>query len=157
MLEVPSRLTVPLLRSAELALTVDPDSTFRVAPDGGSYQGGTVKVIDLDSINGAEIIVNNIDSKYVYRGDDGDVLFSDASKEILKGNTSWSSIAFGDAVTEAGTDFYKGVNAFDNGTALWAQFEENVTTEVEIGAGDFTDGNVTSASHRFIGGEKHSA
>lgn len=123
------------------------------AVDGGSYQGGTVKVIDLDSINGAEIIVNNIDSKYVYRGDDGDVLFSDASKEILKGNTSWSSIAFGDAVTEAGTDFYKGVNAFDNGTALWAQFEENVTTEVEIGAGDFTDGNVTSASHRFIGGK----
>lgn len=123
------------------------------AVDGGSYQGGTVKVIDLDSINGAEIIVNNIDSKYVYRGDDGDVLFSDASKEILKGNTSWSSIAFGDAVTEAGTDFYKGVNAFDNGTALWAQFEENVTTEVEIGAGDFTDGNVTSASHRFVGGK----
>ena len=123
------------------------------AVDGGSYQGGTVKVIDLDSINGAEIIVNNIDSKYVYRGDDGDVLFSDASKEILKGNTSWSSIAFGDAVTEAGTDFYKGVNAFDNGTALWAQFEENVTTEVEIGAGDFTDGNATSASHRFIGGK----
>ena len=123
------------------------------AVDGGSYQGGTVKVIDLDSITGAEIIVNNIDSKYVYRGDDGDVLFSDASKEILKGNTSWSSIAFGDAVTEAGTDFYKGVNAFDNGTALWAQFEENVTTEVEIGAGDFTDGNVTSASHRFIGGK----
>lgn len=123
------------------------------AVDGGSYQGGTVKVIDLDSINGAEIIVNNIDSKYVYRGDDGDVLCSDASKEILKGNTSWSSIAFGDAVTEAGTDFYKGVNAFDNGTGLWAQFEENVTTEVEIGAGDFTDGNVTSASHRFIGGK----
>lgn len=123
------------------------------AVDGGSYQGGTVKVIDLDSIAGAEIIVNNIDSKYVYRGDDGDVLFSDASKEILKGNTSWSSIAFGDAVTEAGTDFYKGVNAFDNGTALWAQFEENVTTEVEIGAGDFTDGNATSASHRFIGGK----
>ena len=123
------------------------------AVDGGSYQGGTVKVIDLDSITGAEIIVNNIDSKYVYRGDDGDVLFSDASKEILKGNTSWSSIAFGDAVTEAGTDFYKGVNAFDNGTALWAQFEENVTTEVEIGAGDFTDGNATSASHRFIGGK----
>ena len=123
------------------------------AVDGGSYQGGTVKVIDLDSINGAEIIVNNIDSKYVYRGDDGDVLFSDASKEILKGNTSWSSIAFGDAVTEAGTDFYKGVNAFDNGTALWAQFEENVTTEVGIGAGDFTDGNATSASHRFIGGK----
>ena len=123
------------------------------AVDGGSYQGGTVKVIDLDSITGAEIIVNNIDSKYVYRGDDGDVLFSDASKEILKGNTSWSSIAFGDAVTEAGTDFYKGVNAFDNGTALWAQFEENVTTEVEIGAGDFTDGNVTSASHRFVGGK----
>ncbi len=123
------------------------------AVDGGSYQGGTVKVIDLDSINGAEIIVNNIDSKYVYRGDDGDVLFSDASKEILKGNTSWSSIAFGDAVTEAGTDFYKGVNAFDNGTGLWAQFEENVTTEVEIGAGDFTDGNATSASHRFIGGK----
>lgn len=123
------------------------------AVDGGSYQGGTVKVIDLDSIAGAEIIVNNIDSKYVYRGDDGDVLFSDASKEILKGNTSWSSIAFGDAVTEAGTDFYKGVNAFDNGTALWAQFEENVTTEVEIGAGDFTDGNVTSASHRFVGGK----
>ena len=123
------------------------------AVDGGSYQGGTVKVIDLDSIAGAEIIVNNIDSKYVYRGDDGDVLFSDASKEILKGNTSWSSIAFGDAVTEAGTDFYKGVNAFDNGTGLWAQFEENVTTEVEIGAGDFTDGNVTSASHRFIGGK----
>ena len=123
------------------------------AVDGGSYQGGTVKVIDLDSINGAEIIVNNIDSKYVYRGDDGDVLFSDASKEILKGNTSWSSIAFGDAVTEAGTDFYKGVNAFDNGTALWAQFEENVTTEVEIGAGDFTDGNATSAIHRFIGGK----
>lgn len=123
------------------------------AVDGGSYQGGTVKVIDLDSINGAEIIVNNIDSKYVYRGDDGDVLFSDASKEILKGNTSWSSIAFGDAVTEAGTDFYKGVNAFDNGTCLWAQFEENVTTEVEIGAGDFTDGNATSASHRFIGGK----
>ena len=123
------------------------------AVDGGSYQGGTVKVIDLDSITGAEIIVNNIDSKYVYRGDDGDVLFSDASKEILKGNTSWSLIAFGDAVTEAGTDFYKGVNAFDNGTSLWAQFEENVTTEVEIGAGDFTDGNVTSASHRFIGGK----
>ena len=123
------------------------------AVDGGSYQGGTVKVIDLDSINGAEIIVKNIDSKYVYRGDDGDVLFSDASKEILKGNTSWSSIAFGDAVTEAGTDFYKGVNAFDNGTALWAQFEENVTTEVEIGAGDFTDGNATSAIHRFIGGK----
>lgn len=123
------------------------------AVDGGSYQGGTVKVIDLDSITGAEIIVNNIDSKYVYRGDDGDVLFSDASQEILKGNTSWSSIAFGDAVTEAGTDFYKGVNAFDNGTGLWAQFEENVTTEVEIGAGDFTDGNVTSASHRFIGGK----
>lgn len=123
------------------------------AVDGGSYQGGTVKVIDLDSIAGAKIIVNNIDSKYVYRGDDGDVLFSDASKEILKGNTSWSSIAFGDAVTEAGTDFYKGVNAFDNGTALWAQFEENVTTEVEIGAGDFTDGNATSASHRFIGGK----
>lgn len=123
------------------------------AVDGGSYQGGTVKVIDLDSINGAEIIVNNIDSKYVYRGDDGDVLFSDASKEILKGNTSWSSIAFGDAVTEAGTDFYKGVNAFDNGTGLWAQFEENVTTEVEIGAGDFTDGNATSAIHRFIGGK----
>lgn len=123
------------------------------AVDGGSYQGGTVKVIDLDSITGAEIIVNNIDSKYVYRGDDGDVLFSDASKEILKGNTSWSSIAFGDAVTEAGTDFYKGVNAFDNGTGLWAQFEENVTTEVEIGAGDFTDGNATSASHRFIGGK----
>lgn len=123
------------------------------AVDGGSYQGGTVKVIDLDSITGAEIIVNDIDSKYVYRGDDGDVLFSDASKEILKGNTSWSSIAFGDAVTEAGTDFYKGVNAFDNGTALWAQFEENVTTEVEIGAGDFTDGNATSASHRFIGGK----
>lgn len=123
------------------------------AVDGGSYQGGTVKVIDLDSIAGAEIIVNNIDSKYVYRGDDGDVLFSDASKEILKGNTSWSSIAFGDAVTEAGTDFYKGVNAFDNGTALWAQFEENVTTEVEIGAGDFTDGNATSAIHRFIGGK----
>lgn len=123
------------------------------AVDGGSYQGGTVKVIDLDSITGAKIIVNNIDSKYVYRGDDGDVLFSDASKEILKGNTSWSSIAFGDAVTEAGTDFYKGVNAFDNGTGLWAQFEENVTTEVEIGAGDFTDGNVTSASHRFIGGK----
>lgn len=123
------------------------------AVDGGSYQGGTVKVIDLDSIAGAKIIVNNIDSKYVYRGDDGDVLFSDASKEILKGNTSWSSIAFGDAVTEAGTDFYKGVNAFDNGTGLWAQFEENVTTEVEIGAGDFTDGNVTSASHRFIGGK----
>lgn len=123
------------------------------AVDGGSYQGGTVKVIDLDRITGAEIIVNNIDSKYVYRGDDGDVLFSDASKEILKGNTSWSSIAFGDAVTEAGTDFYKGVNAFDNGTALWAQFEENVTTEVEIGAGDFTDGNATSASHRFIGGK----
>lgn len=123
------------------------------AVDGGSYQGGTVKVIDLDSITGAKIIVNNIDSKYVYRGDDGDVLFSDASKEILKGNTSWSSIAFGDAVTEAGTDFYKGVNAFDNGTGLWAQFEENVTTEVEIGAGDFTDGNVTSASHRFVGGK----
>ena len=123
------------------------------AVDGGSYQGGTVKVIDLDSITGAEIIVKNIDSKYVYRGDDGDVLFSDASKEILKGNTSWSSIAFGDAVTEAGTDFYKGVNAFDNGTGLWAQFEENVTTEVEIGAGDFTDGNVTSASHRFVGGK----
>lgn len=123
------------------------------AVDGGSYQGGTVKVIDLDSINGAEIIVNNIDSKYVYRGDDGDVLCSDASKEILKGNTSWSSIAFGDAVTEAGTDFYKGVNAFDNGTGLWAQFEENVTTEVEIGAGDFTDGNATSAIHRFIGGK----
>lgn len=123
------------------------------AVDGGSYQGGTVKVIDLDRITGAEIIVNNIDSKYVYRGDDGDVLFSDASKEILKGNTSWSSIAFGDAVTEAGTDFYKGVNAFDNGTGLWAQFEENVTTEVEIGAGDFTDGNVTSARHRFIGGK----
>lgn len=123
------------------------------AVDGGSYQGGTVKVIDLDSITGAEIIVTNIDSKYVYRGDDGDVLFSDASKEILKGNTSWSSIAFGDAVTEAGTDFYKGVNAFDNGTALWAQFEENVTTEVEIGAGDFTDGNATSAIHRFIGGK----
>lgn len=123
------------------------------AVDGGSYQGGTVKVIDLDSITGAEIIVHNIDSKYVYRGDDGDVLFSDASKEILKGNTSWSSIAFGDAVTEAGTDFYKGVNAFDNGTGLWAQFEENVTTEVEIGAGDFTDGNVTSASHRFVGGK----
>lgn len=123
------------------------------AVDGGSYQGGTVKVIDLDSIAGAEIIVKNIDSKYVYRGDDGDVLFSDASKEILKGNTSWSSIAFGDAVTEAGTDFYKGVNAFDNGTGLWAQFEENVTTEVEIGAGDFTDGNATSAIHRFIGGK----
>ena len=123
------------------------------AVDGGSYQGGTVKVIDLDSINGAEIIVNYIDSKYVYRGDDGDVLFSDASKEILKGNTSWSSIAFGDAVTEAGTDFYKGVNAFDNGTGLWAQFEENVTTEVEIGAGNFTDGNATSAIHRFIGGK----
>ena len=123
------------------------------AVDGSTYLGGTVKVIDLDSINGAEIIVNNIDSKYVYRGDDGDVLFSDASKEILKGNTSWSSIAFGDAVTEAGTDFYKGVNAFDNGTALWAQFEENVTTEVEIGAGDFTDGNATSAIHRFIGGK----
>ena len=123
------------------------------AVDGSTYKGGTVKIIDLDAITGAEIIVNNIDSKYVYRGDDGDVLFSDASKEILKGNTSWSSIAFGDAVTEAGTDFYKGVNAFDNGTALWAQFEENVTTEVEIGAGDFTDGNVTSASHRFIGGK----
>ena len=123
------------------------------AVDGGSYQGGTVKVIDLDSINGAEIIVNNIDSKYVYRGDDGDVLFSDAKKNVLKARIDWSSIAFGDAVTEAGTDFYKGVNAFDNGTALWAQFEENVTTEVEIGAGDFTDGNATSAIHRFIGGK----
>lgn len=123
------------------------------AVDGGSYQGGTVKVIDLDSITGAKIIVNNIDSKYVYRGDDGDVLFSDAKKNVLKARIDWSSIAFGDAVTEAGTDFYKGVNAFDNGTALWAQFEENVTTEVEIGAGDFTDGNATSAIHRFIGGK----
>ena len=120
------------------------------AVDGSTYLGGTVKVIDLDSINGAEIIVNNIDSKYVYRGDDGDVLFSDASKEILKGNTSWSSIAFGDAVTEAGTDFYKGVNAFDNGTDLWKAFNATVEAKYLHLSGIFADTGYVNLNHDAV-------
>ena len=127
------------------------------AVDGGSYQGGTVKVIDLDSINGAEIIVNNIDSKYVYRGDDGDVLFSDASKEILKGNTKWTE-EFGEAVAGAGDGFYMGVNAFNNADKLSAEFKRDESVK-EIQLAERLTGTlalergVTISSDRFFGEE----
>lgn len=127
------------------------------AVDGGSYQGGTVKVIDLDSIAGAEIIVNNIDSKYVYRGDDGDVLFSDASKEILKGNSSWVE-EFGEAVAGAGNGFYMGVNAFNNADKLSAEFKRDESVkEIQL-TGSLTgtlalERGVTISSDRFFGEE----
>ena len=127
------------------------------AVDGGSYQGGTVKVIDLDSITGAEIIVNNIDSKYVYRGDDGDVLFSDASKEILKGNTKWTE-EFGEAVAGVGDGFYMGVNAFNNADKLSAEFKRDESVK-EIQLAERLTGKlalergVTISSDRFFGEE----
>lgn len=92
--------------------------------DAGGYQGGTFKVIDLDGITGAEIGVANIDSKFVYRGDDGDILLSDASKDILKGNSSWNA-EFGEAVADAGNGFYMGVNAFNNADKLSAEFRRD--------------------------------
>ena len=127
------------------------------AVDGGSYQGGTVKIIDLDAITGAEIIVNNIDSKYVYRGDDGDVLFSDASKEILKGNTKWTE-EFGEAVAGAGDGFYMGVNAFNNADKLSAEFKRDESVK-EIQLAERLTGTlalergVTISSDRFFGEE----
>lgn len=127
------------------------------AVDGSTYLGGTVKVIDLDSINGAEIIVNNIDSKYVYRGDDGDVLFSDASKEILKGNSSWVE-EFGEAVAGAGNGFYMGVNAFNNADKLSAEFKRDESVkEIQL-TGSLTgtlalERGVTISSDRFSGEE----
>ncbi len=127
------------------------------AVDGGSYQGGTVKVIDLDRITGAEIIVNNIDSKYVYRGDDGDVLFSDASKEILKGNSKWTE-EFGEAVAEAGDGFYMGVNAFNNADKLSAEFKRDESVQkiqlTERLTGTLAlERGVTISSDRFFGEE----
>ena len=127
------------------------------AVDGGSYQGGTVKIIDLDAITGAEIIVNNIDSKYVYRGDDGDILFSDASKEILKGNTKWTE-EFGEAVAGAGNGFYMGVNAFNNADKLSAEFKRDESVK-EIQLAERLTGKlalergVTISSDRFFGEE----
>lgn len=127
------------------------------AVDGGSYQGGTVKVIDLDSITGAEINVTNIDSKYVYRGDDGDVLFSDASKEILKGNTKWTE-EFGEAVAGVGDGFYMGVNAFNNADKLSAEFKRDESVK-EIQLAERLTGKlalergVTISSDRFFGEE----
>ena len=127
------------------------------AVDGSTYKGGTVKIIDLDSITGAEIIVNNIDSKYVYRGDDGDVLFSDASKEILKGKTKWTE-EFGEAVAEAGDGFYMGVNAFNNADKLSAEFKRDESVK-EIQLAERLTGTlalergVTISSDRFFGEE----
>lgn len=127
------------------------------AVDGGSYQGGTVKIIDLDAITGAEIIVNNIDSKYVYRGDDGDILFSDASKEILKGNTKWTE-EFGEAVAGVGDGFYMGVNAFNNADKLSAEFKRDESVK-EIQLAERLTGKlalergVTISSDRFFGEE----
>ena len=127
------------------------------AVDGSTYKGGTVKIIDLDAITGAEIIVNNVDSKYVYRGDDGDVLFSDASKEILKGNTKWTE-EFGEAVAEAGDGFYMGVNAFNNADKLSAEFKRDESVK-EIQLTERLTGTlalergVTISSDRFFGEE----
>lgn len=127
------------------------------AVDGSTYKGGTVKIIDLDAITGAEIIVNNIDSKYVYRGDDGDVLFSDASKEILKGNTKWTE-EFGEAVAGVGDGFYMGVNAFNNADKLSAEFKRDESVK-EIQLAERLTGKlalergVTISSDRFFGEE----
>lgn len=127
------------------------------AVDGSTYKGGTVKIIDLDSITGAEIIVNNIDSKYVYRGDDGDILFSDASKEILKGNTKWTE-EFGEAVAGVGDGFYMGVNAFNNADKLSAEFKRDESVK-EIQLAERLTGKlalergVTISSDRFFGEE----
>lgn len=127
------------------------------AVDGSTYKGGTVKIIDLDAITGAEIIVNNIDSKYVYRGDDGDVLFSDASKEILKGNSKWTE-EFGEAVAEAGDGFYMGVNAFNNADKLSAEFKRDESVQkiqlTERLTGTLAlERGVTISSDRFFGEE----
>ncbi len=125
------------------------------AVDGSTYNGGTVKIIDLDAITGAEIIVNNIDSKYVYRGDDGDILFSDASKEILKGNSRWTE-EFGEAVADAGNGFYMGVNAFNNAAKLSAEFKRDESVK-EIQLTERLTGKlalergVTISSDRFFG------
>lgn len=127
------------------------------AVDGSTYKGGTVKIIDLDAITGAEIIVNNIDSKYVYRGDDGDILFSDASKEILKGNTKWTE-EFGEAVAGVGDGFYMGVNAFNNADKLSAEFKRDESVK-EIQLAERLTGKlalergVTISSDRFFGEE----
>lgn len=152
--------------SAKISVKAGNDISFKAgtltnngefAVDGSTYLGGTVKVIDLDSINGAEIIVNNIDSKYVYRGDDGDVLFSDASKEILKGNSSWVE-EFGEAVAGAGNGFYMGVNAFNNADKLSAEFKRDESVkEIQL-TGSLTgtlalERGVTISSDRFFGEE----
>lgn len=125
--------------------------------DAGTYLGGTVKVIDLDSITGAEIIVNNIDSDFVYRGDDGDILLSNASKDILKGNSSWTA-EFGEAVAGAGNGFYMGVNAFNNADKLSAEFKRDESvkkiqlTERLTGKLSLERG-VTISTDRFFGEE----
>lgn len=125
--------------------------------DAGGYQGGTFKVIDLDGITGAEIGVANIDSKFVYRGDDGDILLSDASKDILKGKSSWN-VEFGEAVADAGDGFYMGVNAFNNADKLSAEFRRDESVK-EIQLAERLTGKlalergVTISSDRFFGEE----
>lgn len=125
--------------------------------DAGGYQGGTFKVIDLDGITGAEIGVANIDSKLVYRGDDGDILLSDASKDILKGNSSWNA-EFGEAVAGAGDGFYMGVNAFNNADKLSAEFRRDESVkEIQLAEGLTgklaLERGVTISSDRFFGEE----
>lgn len=125
--------------------------------DAGGYQGGTFKVIDLDGITGAEIGVANIDSKLVYRGDDGDILLSDASKDILKGNSSWNA-EFGEAVAGAGDGFYMGVNAFNNANKLSAEFRRDESVkEIQLAEGLTgklaLERGVTISSDRFFGEE----
>lgn len=125
--------------------------------DAYGYQGGTFKVIDLDGITGAEIGVANIDSKLVYRGDDGDILLSDASKDILKGNSSWNA-EFGEAVAGAGDGFYMGVNAFNNANKLSAEFRRDESVkEIQLAEGLTgklaLERGVTISSDRFFGEE----
>ena len=123
--------------------------------DAGSYQGGTFKVIDLDGITGEEIGVANIDSKFVYRGDDGDILLSNASKDILKGNSSWN-VEFGEAVADAGNGFYMGVNAFNNADKLSAEFRRDQSVkEIQLTKGLTgklaLERGVTISTDRFFG------
>lgn len=125
--------------------------------DAYGYQGGTFKVIDLDGITGAEIGVANIDSKLVYRGDDGDILLSDASKDILKGNSSWN-VEFGEAVANAGNGFYMGVNAFNNADKLSAEFRRDESVkEIQLAkrlTGKLAlERGVTISTDRFFGEE----
>ena len=127
--------------------------------DAGGYQGGTFKVIDLAGITGAEIGVANIDSKFVYRGDDGDILLSNASKDILKGNSSWTA-EFGEAVADAGNGFYMGVNAFNNADKLSAEFRRDESVkEIQLSArltGKLAlERGVTISTDRFFGVEAY--